>query len=138
MRPRGLSSSSPSSTYVGQVAVQKPQWTHERRICSETAMSGSASWARVKLVCIWSSHAGVHAAGVEDAYRVERVLEAAAEHHYRLRLGLEYRHGETDVMGGAHQCGMAADARNRAAHRGHTRVPSATTGDPEQPAAPVV
>ena len=28
MRPRGLSSSSPRSTKVGQVAVQKPQWTH--------------------------------------------------------------------------------------------------------------
>ena len=52
MRPRGLSSSSPSSTKVGQVAVQKPQCTHLRMMDSEEAMSGSASWAGEKLVCI--------------------------------------------------------------------------------------
>src|SRR6478609_1719454 len=130
MRPRGLSSSSPSSTYGWQVAVQKPQWTHERRIFSETAMSGSASCARVKLVCILESHTGVHAAGVEDAFGVERLLEAAAEHHYRLRLGLEHRHGETDVIGGAHECGMATDARNGTPHGRCTRICSRATGDP--------
>jgi len=52
MRPRGLSSSSPSSTKVGQVAVQKPQCTHLRRIFSDSAVSESASCARLKLVCI--------------------------------------------------------------------------------------
>jgi len=39
MRPRGLSRSSPSSTKVGQVAVQKPQCTHLRRMCSLRAVS---------------------------------------------------------------------------------------------------
>src|SRR5690606_2351005 len=42
----------PSVTWVGQVAVQKPQWTHLRRIFSEVATCGSASCSGVKLVCI--------------------------------------------------------------------------------------
>lgn len=41
IRPRGLSRSSPRRTYVGQVAVQKPQWTQRRRIASDEAISGS-------------------------------------------------------------------------------------------------
>src|SRR6516225_7926237 len=52
MRPRGESRSSPPSTYVGQVAVQNPQWTQLRRIFSHSAICGSASCARVKEVCI--------------------------------------------------------------------------------------
>src|SRR5881392_345245 len=51
MRPRGESSSSPRSTYVGQVDRQKPQCTQVRRIFSASAVCGSASWARVKRVC---------------------------------------------------------------------------------------
>src|ERR1700674_4002411 len=51
MRPRGLSFSSPSKTYVGQVARQKPQWTQARRIFSDCETCGSASWASVKDVC---------------------------------------------------------------------------------------
>src|SRR4051794_1684181 len=54
MRPRGLSSSSPSSRYVGQVAVQKPQCTHVRRIFSDDAIAGSRSCSGAKLVCIGS------------------------------------------------------------------------------------
>ena len=52
MRPRGLSSSSPSSRKVGQVAVQKPQWTQVRSTWLEAAVSGSRSCSAVKLVCI--------------------------------------------------------------------------------------
>jgi hypothetical protein len=51
MRPRGLSSSSPSSTYVGQVAVQKPQCTHLRKIGSLAATVGLSSWRALKRVC---------------------------------------------------------------------------------------
>ena len=40
MRPRGESSSSPSSTKVGHVALQKPQWTQARRIFSASAVAG--------------------------------------------------------------------------------------------------
>jgi hypothetical protein len=32
--------------------VQKPQWTHDLRIDSEAAISGSESWAIEKFVCI--------------------------------------------------------------------------------------
>src|SRR5258707_13709495 len=71
MRPRGLSRSSPSSTKVGQVAVQKPQCTHLRRICSLRAVSGSLSWARVKLVCIRETLRGV--AQVEPLGRLLRL-----------------------------------------------------------------
>ncbi len=40
MRPRGLSSSSPSSRKVGQVAVQKPQCTQVRMIFSDDGVVG--------------------------------------------------------------------------------------------------
>src|SRR3712207_1593673 len=53
MRPRGESSSSPSSRYVGQVAVQKPQWTQVRRIFSDDCIAGSRSCSGAKLVCIF-------------------------------------------------------------------------------------
>src|SRR5690349_24207052 len=52
MRPRGLSSSSPSSTKVGQVAVQNPQWTQVRSTVLDEAVSGSRSCSAVKLVCM--------------------------------------------------------------------------------------
>jgi hypothetical protein len=52
MRPLGLSNSSPRRRYVGHVAVQKPQWTHDLRIDSEVAISGSESWEIEKFVCI--------------------------------------------------------------------------------------
>src|ERR1700709_417966 len=52
MRPRGLSSSSPSSRKVGQVAVHMPQWTQVRSTPLEDAVSGSRSCSTVKLVCM--------------------------------------------------------------------------------------
>src|ERR671911_123423 len=45
MRPRGLSISSPQSTYVGQVGRQNPQWT-------QSPMSaGSGGWCSSKAGC---------------------------------------------------------------------------------------
>src|SRR3954453_5780479 len=71
MRPRGLSRSSPSTWYVGHVAVQKPQCTHFRRMASASRPSGvprmkSASWVcigggytfRMKMV-IWLALLGI-------------------------------------------------------------------------------
>ena len=52
MRPRGPSSSSPSNTYVGQVEMQNPQWTHLRRMSLATWMLRSVNWAGEKLVCM--------------------------------------------------------------------------------------
>src|SRR4051812_39734395 len=52
MRPRGLSSSSPSRRKVGQVAVHMPQCTQVRSTLLELAVSGSRSCSAVKLVCM--------------------------------------------------------------------------------------
>src|SRR5579871_5697720 len=73
MRPRGLSSSSPRRTKVGQVAVQKPQWTHLRITASEAAVSGSASRAALKLVCMHAVSVDrlQETAGLEDALGIE-------------------------------------------------------------------
>src|SRR5262245_30376533 len=51
MRPRGPSSSSPSSWYVGQVAVQKPQCTHLRRMASASRPSGVSRMKSASSVC---------------------------------------------------------------------------------------
>src|SRR3954468_3559875 len=52
MRPRGLSRSSPSTWYVGHVAVQKPQCTHLRRIDSASRPSGVSRMKSASSVCI--------------------------------------------------------------------------------------
>src|SRR3982751_5810142 len=52
MRPRGLSRSSPSTWYVGHVAVQKPQCTHLRRIASASRPSGVSRMKSASSVCI--------------------------------------------------------------------------------------
>src|SRR5689334_16541656 len=88
MRPRGLSSSSPSRLYVGQVARQKPQCTHLRRMASASAPSGVSLIQSASRVCISGMARGpsparrgaawsevVHAAGVEDARGIEGGLE---------------------------------------------------------------
>src|SRR3954467_2558074 len=99
MRPRGLSSSSPNNKYVGQVAVQKPQWTQVRRIFSDSATSASASCASVKLVC--TSDALEHAAGIEHALRIERALHFLGQ---RLRsVGFENLGLAAFRFGRAHQ-----------------------------------
>src|SRR5690242_11554673 len=52
MRPRGLSSSSPSSRNVGHVAVQSPQCTQVRSTWLAAAVPGSRNCSVVKFVCI--------------------------------------------------------------------------------------
>src|SRR3954462_10565655 len=52
MRPRGLSRSSPSTWYVGQVAVQKPQCTHLRRMASASRPSGVSRMKSARRVCM--------------------------------------------------------------------------------------
>src|SRR5919201_754444 len=52
MRPRGPSRSSPRTWYVGQVAVQKPQCTHLRRIESASRPCGVSRMNSARLVCI--------------------------------------------------------------------------------------
>src|SRR3984893_15253291 len=106
MRPRGLSFSSPSKMYVGQVARQKPQWTQARRIFSDCDTCGSASWASVKVVCTgslnsaFSSSPGARSvrqpvAGMALGHRHRRLLalapaqDAADEAHARAAAGGE-------------------------------------------------
>src|SRR5690242_11537822 len=95
MRPRGLSRSSPRITYVEQTAVQNPQCTQRRRMRSASANRGFSNCWGVKFVCIGLvsivecqpgtfervhiSKVGVHAARIQDAGGIERVLEAAGE-----------------------------------------------------------
>src|SRR5438067_442496 len=54
MRPRGLSRSSPSTWYVGHVAVQKPQCTHLRRIDCASSPSGVWRMKSASSVCMAS------------------------------------------------------------------------------------
>src|SRR5579885_3846075 len=50
MLPRGLSTSAPNKTKVGQVAVQNPQCTQVRKILLDSAISGSRSRSGAKFV----------------------------------------------------------------------------------------
>src|SRR3954466_2396747 len=77
MRPRGPSSSSPSSWYVGQVAVQKPQCTHLRRMASASRPSAVPANSGERWVC--TSEVGEQAAAVEDAGRVELLFQLALD-----------------------------------------------------------
>ena len=67
MRPRGPSSSSPSSWYVGHVAVQKPQCTHARRIASASRPSGVS---RYSVERVWSA-SGLQASGMHEPSGIE-------------------------------------------------------------------
>src|SRR5438552_19065342 len=83
MRPRGLSSSSPRRSYVGQVARQKPQCTHLRRIASASIPAGVSRIQSARRVCIsgraypWSE--AVHAIGIENAFGIEGALQAPVD-----------------------------------------------------------
>src|SRR5712671_7739864 len=103
MRPRGLSSSAPSRTYVGQVAVQNPQWVQVRSTFSDAAVSGSASCSAVKSVRTGSTTLD-HAPGIKDSAGVEALLDATREGGKLRRLRLEYRDG-------AAQCRRSPDQR---------------------------
>src|SRR5439155_9876684 len=90
MRPRGLSSSSLSRTYVGQVAVQNPQWVQVRSTFSDCAVSGSASCSGVKSVRTGSSPVD-DAPGIENPARIEAILDPSGERRERRRVRFEYR-----------------------------------------------
>src|SRR5437763_5687851 len=140
MRPRGLSSSSPSSTYVGQVAVQKPQCTQARRIFSDAAISGSASCSKVKSVCT-SSDALDHAARVQDMARVEGFFDPLRQRRQRRGLRLEHRDRAAQPGGALDEAGVPGAApvgttNGRADHRG-AGIVLFGNGEPYEAAAPV-
>src|SRR3974390_629420 len=97
MRPRGLSSSSPVSWKVGQVAVQKPQCTQARRIFCDCAMSGSSSKAFGKCVCI-GSELRAEAAALQNLRGIEAFLHAAGERRKRGRLRLKTADASPDLI----------------------------------------
>src|SRR5712672_1589712 len=90
MRPRGLSSPSPSRKYVGQVAVQNPQWVQVRSTFSDCATSGSASCSGVKSVRTASKPVD-HAAGIENPAWIEALLDPTGERRQRRGLRFENR-----------------------------------------------
>src|SRR5512138_2014092 len=77
MRPRGESSSLPSTWYVGQVARQKPQCTQFLRMRSATSPSGVLRKESAMWVCM--SEIGIQPAAVENAPGVEALLEIAVQ-----------------------------------------------------------
>src|ERR1041384_69010 len=83
MRPRGPSFSSPRSRYVGQVAVQKAQCTHLRKMASASRPSGVSRMKSARAVCIskFPSQLRVHPPAVEDALRIELPLELLVDLH---------------------------------------------------------
>src|SRR5512143_3535521 len=83
MRPRGESSSLPSTRYDGQVARQKPQCTQFLRMRSATSPSGVLRKESAMWVCM--SEVGVQPAAVENAPWVEALLERAVQHRERRR-----------------------------------------------------
>src|SRR6266436_2400814 len=98
MRPRGLSSSSLSRTYVGQVAVQKPQCVQVRNTFSDAAVSASASCSAEKSVRTRSTPFD-HTPGVQDVARVETFLDPGGKRRKRRRLRLEDRDGAAQRRG---------------------------------------
>src|SRR3569623_3685796 len=98
MRPRGLSSSSPSNREVGQVAVQKPQCTHERRMASASRPSGVSFTASLSDVCIiklytiandWRLRRRIHPPAIEDPLGVESLHPAQLHGQQGRRQGME-------------------------------------------------
>src|SRR5687767_834853 len=112
MRPRGLSSSSPSSTYVGQVARQKPQCTHLRRMASASRPCGVSRIQSARWVSIASLEV-VHPAGIEDAGRVEGLLEAPVD--LEQRRAQRMKHAER-LVAAAEERGVAAQLVDGGAH----------------------
>src|SRR5215472_81078 len=140
MRPRGLSSSSPSKTYVGQVAVQNPQCVQVRKTFSLSAVSGSASCSAVKSVRTGSAPFD-HASGIEDPTRIKAVLDASSKRSQRRRLGLEHRDSAAQPRRASDQGGVTRPAAIEPTDRGadHRCTTVAARGDrhPQQPASPI-
>src|SRR5215469_1048330 len=140
MRPRGLSSSSPSRTYVGQVAVQNPQWVQVRNIFSDAAMSGSASCSAVKSVCTGSLPFD-DAPRVQNTARVKSLLDTRGKRSQRGRLRLENQNGLAQRGRAFDQRGMTCAATVSAADRSPNNRGAAVIGarhrNPDEPASPI-
>src|SRR5258708_19667699 len=79
-------------------------------------MSGSASWASEKLVCIaGSSEVAIHAARVQDAARIEALLDPRTQRGERAALRLEDGHDAPQRCPAADQRGVPAESRKRGA-----------------------
>src|SRR5262249_33682700 len=126
-----------------------PQWTQARRIFSDSATSGLASCARVNLVCIANSspitsHTGPHAAGIENALRIEPFAHALRQSRKRRRLGREHvgpwPNGGPGATGGgcADERGVSAGGRRGRVYQRRSRVIAARQSRPYEPAAPIV
>src|SRR6267378_921104 len=114
MRPRGPSFSSPRSRYVGQVAVQKPQCTHLRRMASASRPSGVSRMKSARAVCIseFPSQLRIHAAAVENSLRIELALELPVDLHEGRPEGLK---NADRLVASAKQRGVAARSFHRIA-----------------------
>src|SRR6516164_6275489 len=140
MRPRGLSSSSPSRTYVGQVAVQNPQWVQVRSTFSDSAVSGSASCSAEKSVRTDSAPFD-HAPGIENSARVETLLDTSGESRNGRRLRFEDRDSATQRWRPFDQGGVTRAPPVRPVDRGadshRASVISPGNRGPQEPASPV-
>src|SRR5580700_6998188 len=116
MRPRGLSSSSPRRTYVGQVAVQNPQWVQVRSTFSDCATSGSASCSGVKSVRTASEPVD-HAPGIENPARIEALLDPTDECRQRRWLRFEHRDRTAQLGRTLYQSSVPGAAPVRSADR---------------------
>ena len=83
--------SSPSSTKVGQVAVQKPQYALAQDV-SDSLTAGLVSWASEKFVCIFSCPLRrPHTCGKFENVLDQTFLEAKTERCNCVRLRMENR-----------------------------------------------
>src|SRR5215469_1730863 len=140
MRPRGLSSSSPSKTYVGQVAVQNPQWVQVRNTFSEAAMPGSVSCSAVKSVRTRSTPFE-DAPWVQNPAGVEALLDAGGERCERGGLRLEDRDSLAQRGRAFDQRGVTGAISVRAVDRRPDRYGAAVIGagnrGPDKAASPI-
>src|SRR5260221_13474913 len=104
-------------------------------------MSGSASWASEKLVCIaGSSEVAIHAARVQDAARIEALLDPRTQRGERAALRLEDGHDAAQRCPAADQRGVPAESGKRGADRRRAAIivaPAAADGEPDEAAAPI-
>src|SRR3546814_7609552 len=75
---------------------------------SDSATSGSASWARVKLVCM-DLEARDHAPGVQNALGIEAILHPLGQCRHRAVLRLEHRRRRAQLQRRADQRGVRSE-----------------------------
>ena len=119
MRPRGPSSSSPSSRYVGHVAVQKPQCTHARRIASASRPSCVSRMKSASAVLQRAIRKpGIEAAAVQDTRGIEHRLEPAMELVQRCGQRMK---GADGLVGRAKERRVPSVVAREGAHRARDR-----------------